>query len=69
MIQNKQIKNVTSKIVTEIILESTDIIYQLENDALNIALGIMENVIDTQIKDTAKDLLQEFLQYGNNTLN
>jgi hypothetical protein len=50
LVQKRFIKSVTKKCVTEVIQESTDAIYQFEDDSITIADFLLRSVLKQEIR-------------------
>ena len=59
VIQKKIIKSVTKRFVTDIIQESTDAIYQFEDDSITLADYILRSVLKSEIRNLLVEAKRE----------
>lgn len=60
IVQKRMIKSVTKKFITDIIQESTDAIYQFEDDSISTADYILKHVLKLEIRK----VLDEVIRHG-----
>ena len=53
------VKSVTKRYVTDIIQESTDAIYQYEDDAISLADFVLKNLLKSEIQEIVSDIEHE----------
>jgi len=63
IIQKKMVKNITKRFTTEIIQESTDAIYQFEDDSISLADVLLKEVLVSEMTGIVQECLRNEQEY------